>query len=177
MMKDITEIMLNPVRMRVIQILATKERITANEICEKMSDIPRTTLYRHINILLEANVLTVVAEKKVRGSYERTIALNTDEIVQQNTSENIPQQAFGFLMNRYAKFEKYFNGENHLREHNKIFFNSTVMMMDDREFDQFLSELQTLFIKYHYDMAEGRKPRDISIISSPVENENENENR
>lgn len=172
-MKDITEIMLNPVRMRIIQTLATRAGITANEICERISDVPRTTLYRHINILLEANVLTVVAEKKIRGSYERTLALNMDGIVHHNTSENIPQQAFSFLMNIYTKFEKYFSGENNLPGNNKIFFNNTVMMMDDQEFDQFLSELQTLLVKYHNDVADGRKPRDISIISSPVENEDE----
>ncbi len=175
-MKDINNIMLNPVRMRIIQALATKESSTTNEICEKISDIPRTTLYRHINILLEANVLTVVSEKKIRGSYERTLALNTNEVVQHNTLENIPQQAFSFLMNTYAKFENYFSSENKLHENNKVFLNNTVMMMDDQEFDQFLSELQTLFIKYHYEMAEGRKPRDISIISSPVEAENEIDN-
>lgn len=175
-MKEITELMLNPVRMRIIQALATRESITANEICENISDVPRTTLYRHINVLLEANVLTVVAEKKIRGSYERTLALNKGEIVRQNTLENIPQQAFRFLMNTYAKFEKCVGSKNDGLENNKIFLNNTVMMMDDQEFDQFLSELQTLLIKYHYDTAAGRKPRDISIISSPVEHEDENEN-
>lgn len=176
-MQDITEIMLNPVRMRIIQALTTKESITANEICEKICDVPRTTLYRHINILLEANVLAIVAEKKIRGSYERTLALNMGEIVQQNNAENKSQQAFSFLMNTYAKFEKYFNGDNGLIGNNKVFFNNTVMMMDDEEFELFLSELQTLLIKYHFDMADGRKPRDISIISSPVANENEDVNR
>lgn len=172
-MKDITEILLNPVHMRMVQALATRESITANELCEKMNDVPRTTLYRHINVLLEANLLTVVAEKKIRGSYERTLALNPHEIARQNTSENIPQQSFRFLMSIYAKFEKYRGGEKDLPGGNKVFFNNTVMMMNDEEFDQFLSELQALFIKYHYDMAEGRTPRDISVISSPVEKENE----
>lgn len=176
MPKNINEIMLNSVRMRIVQALATKVSMTSNEICEKISNVPRTTLYRHINILLDANVLTVIDEKKIRGSYERTLALNMDEITRHNSSENIPQQAFGFLMNTYTKFEKYFNRESRIPGNNKIFLNNTVMMMDDQEFDQFLSELQTLLIKYHYDMADGRKPRDISIISSPVENENENEN-
>jgi hypothetical protein len=41
--------------------------------------------------------------------------------------------------------------------------------MDDGEFDGFLSEMQDLFIKYHYDTAEGRKPRNITIISAPPE--------
>jgi hypothetical protein len=40
-------------------------------------------------------------------------------------------------------------------------------MMTDSEFDQFLSELQALLIKYHGEAAEGRKARDISIISAP----------
>jgi len=50
-MKDINEIMLNPVRMRIIQELAVKQSTTTTELCEKISDIPRTTLYRHIKIL------------------------------------------------------------------------------------------------------------------------------
>ncbi|MEG0177275.1 helix-turn-helix domain-containing protein [Anaerorhabdus sp.] len=172
-MKDITEIMLNPVRMRIIQTFVAKESITTSEICEKISDIPRTTLYRHINILLDANVLIVVAEKKIRGSTERTLALNIDEIVKHNTLENAPHQAFSFLMNIYSKIEKYYSSEKHNLENNKIFLNNTVMMMDDQEFDQFSSELQTLFLKHSYDVAKGRKPRDISIISSPVDDENE----
>lgn len=169
MPKDIYDIMLNSTRMRIIQAVATKESMSATEICDKITDVPRTTLYRHINILLDANVLRVVDEKKIRGSVERTLALNMDEIAKHNTIENVPQQAFGFLMNTYSKFEKYFNKENFVPADNKIFFNNTVMMMDDQEFDKFLSELHALLLKYHFDAAQGRKPRDISIISAPVE--------
>jgi DNA-binding transcriptional ArsR family regulator len=175
MSKDIYDIMLNSIRMRIVQAVATKKSMSATEICDKINDVPRTTLYRHISILLDANVLMVVDEKKIRGSVERTLALNMDEIAKHNTIENVPQQAFGFLMNTYSKFEKYFNKENFVSANNKIFFNNTVMMMDDQEFDKFLSELQALLLKYHFDGAQGRKPRDISIISAPVENEKENE--
>lgn len=42
-------------------------------------------------------------------------------------------------------------------------------MMDDREFDQFLLELQGLLIKHSHEMSEGRNPRDISIIFAPSE--------
>lgn len=175
MSKDIYDVMMNSIRMRIIQAAAAKKSMSATEICDKINDVPRTTLYRHINILLDANVLRVIEEKKIRGSVERILALNIDEIAKHNTIENAPQQAFGFLMNTYSKFEKYFNKENFTPANTKIFFNNTVMMMDDQEFDKFLSELQALLLKYHFDAAPGRKPRDISIISAPVENENENE--
>ena len=168
-MKDVNEIILNPVRMRIIQELATAQTITANELCERISDVPRTTMYRHINILIDNNILSVVSEKKVRGSLERTIALNTPELSKHNSIENAAQNAFGFLMSNYAKFHKYFNGENPDPGKDKIFLNNAVLMMSDTEFDQFIGELRQLLLKYSFGLTERRKVRDISIISSPVE--------
>src|SRR5690242_12641119 len=126
--------------MRIIQELSTRQSITATELCEKISDVPRTTMYRHINILLDNNILTVVSEKKVRGSLERTLALNIREITKHNTLENASQNALGFLMNKYARFHNYFNGENPDPAKDRIFLNNTVRMMSDTEFDQFLAE-------------------------------------
>lgn len=168
-MKNINEIMLNPIRMRIIQELSARQSITATELCEKISDVSRTTMYRNINILLDNNILSVVSEKKIRGSLERTLTLNIGEISKNNTLENASQNAFGFLMNRYARFHNYFSSENPNPTKNKIFFNNSVLMMDDNEFDQFLLELRGLMIKYNFEVANGRKARDISIISSPVE--------
>ena len=169
MSKDINEVMLNTVRMRIIQETAKYENITASKLCEKISDVPRTTLYRHINILLDCNLLTVVYEKKIRGSLERTLALNVAEIKKHNTIENASQNALSFLMGKYSALHSYFTGENPDPGKDKIFLNNTVMMMDDGEFDQFLSELRDLLIKYSYENKAGRRPRDISIISSPAE--------
>jgi len=165
---SIYEIMLNQTRMRIVQIISNKQKATTNEICEILFDVPRATIYRHISILIEADIISVVDEKKVRGSVERTLSLNMAELSKQNNSENIPQQAFQFFMSIYAKFEKYFSNKNR-NEPAKFFFNNTVMMMSNEEFDAFLSELQSLFVKYHFEMADGRKPRDITIISAPPE--------
>lgn len=166
-MKDITDVMLNPVRMRIVQALATRQNMTATEICEKISDVPRTTLYRHIKILLDNNILSVISEQKVRGSLERTLALNVGEIVKHNTLENATQNAFAFLMNKYAAFQNYFKNTNADPAKDKIFLNNTILMMTDEEFDQFLSELRELIIKYNLEFSEGRKARDISVVSAP----------
>lgn len=168
-MKNINEIILNPIRMRIIQELSTGKSITANELCERISDVPRTTMYRHINILIDNNILFVVSEKKVRGSLERTIALNITEITKHNTIENGAQNAFGFLMSNYAKFHSYFSGKNPNPAKDRIFLNNTVLMMSDTEFDQFIVELRELILRYNFETADGRRPRDFSIISSPVE--------
>jgi len=166
--KDINEVILNPVRLRIIQALAASKTLTATELCEKISDVPRTTIYRHISILLEYSILTVISEKKIRGSLERTLALNIEEITKHNTVENADQNALAFLINRYARFHNYFSGESPDPGKDKIFLNNTVMMMDDDEFDRFLLELREILIKYSFETANGRRARDISIISSPV---------
>jgi hypothetical protein len=125
-------------------------------------------MYRHINILIENNILSVVSEKKIRGSLERTLALNIGEISRHNTLENASQNVFRFMMDKYASFHNYFNGENPRPAGDKLFFSNSVLMMNDQEFDLFLSELRELIVKYNFEFVNGRKARDISIISSPV---------
>ncbi len=168
-MNKINEMMLNPVRMRIIQTLAAKQTMTATEICEKISDVPRTTLYRHIKMLLDNEILLVVSEQKIRGSLERTLAINRGEIIKHNTLDNAAQNAFTFLMNKYVLFQDYFTGENPNPAKDKLFFNNTILMTTDEEFDQFLAELSSLLRKYSFEFTEGRKVRDISIISTPEE--------
>ena len=175
MPKDIYEVLLNPTRVRIIQtlILGARETVTANEICSLISDVPRTTLYRHINILIEANILHVVAERKVRGSVERTLSLNVAEMQKLNEVEDVSQVAFRFLMLTYAKFEKHFSKEERKGRSaaaEGVFLRNWVPMLNDEEFNAFLSDLRALFGKYHFeDAGEGRKPRDISIICAPSE--------
>lgn len=161
--------MLNPTRVRIVQELAKGRSLTAAELCERIGDVPRTTMYRHIGVLVESGVVSVVSEKKIRGSLERSLALNVGEIARNNSLENASQKALGFLMNRYARFHRYFSGADPDTGRDMIFFNTTVLMMDDEEFGRFLSELRGLLAKYSLGAAEGRRPRDISVISTPVE--------
>ncbi len=170
-MKDINEILLNPVRIRIIQELALRQTVTASELCAVISDVPRTTMYRHISVLLDSGIATVVAEKKIRGSLERTLALNVGEIIKHNTLENASRNALAFLLNRYARLHSYFSQAGADPGKDKIFLNTTVMMLDDAEFDAFLTELRDLLVKYSFKAGEGRRARDISVISCPADTE------
>lgn len=169
MIEDINEVLLNPVRMRIIHALATEKNLTATRLSEMIGDVPRTTLYRHVKTLLEHQILTVVSEKKVRGSLERTLALNVEDLARNNALENAPRQIFGFLMNKYASFHAYLNRERTGSDKQTIFCNNTLLMLNDEEFTQFLAELRDLLLKYNLEYVKGRKARDISVISAPTE--------
>ncbi len=96
-MADINQVLLNPIRMRIIQHLSTLKTITAGELVTFMPDVPRTTLYRHINILQKANILMVAKENRVRGTVEKVYALNIEMLTNENSIENATRNAFGFF--------------------------------------------------------------------------------
>lgn len=172
-MKDINEILLNPTRLRIVQELAKSSSLNTLELCERIDDVPRTSMYRHIRVLLETGIVSVISERRVRGSVERTLALNTDEIKKGNTLERASHNALAFLLSKYARFHDYFSGNSPNPGRDRIFLNNTVMMMTDEEYDQFLSDLRDLLIRYSFEAQEGRRPRDVSFLSAPIEEHKE----
>jgi hypothetical protein len=71
---SITELVLHPVRWRIVQRALHRE-VTTTQLREELPDIAQTTLYRHVSTLLQAGVLRVVREERIRGTVERTYAI------------------------------------------------------------------------------------------------------
>jgi DNA-binding transcriptional ArsR family regulator len=68
------DLILHPIRMRIIMALAG-ERWTARQIAAALPDVAQATLYRHINALAEGGILRIVEERPVRGMVEKVYAL------------------------------------------------------------------------------------------------------
>ena len=64
-------------RQRIMQVIMIKKEATSAEIGEELPDIPRASLYRHIKVLLDAEIIVVVKEESKRGSIEKTYAIAT----------------------------------------------------------------------------------------------------
>lgn len=70
----IADVVMHPVRLRIIQQVGDGEATTA-ELRSALPDVSQATLYRHVAALVEAGILSVVEERRVRGAVERTLAL------------------------------------------------------------------------------------------------------
>src|SRR5687767_9335525 len=70
------DLLLHPVRLRVLQALLDGRALTTAQIGAHLPDVATATLYRHVHTLVEAGVLEVVGEQRVRGAVERTYRLN-----------------------------------------------------------------------------------------------------
>lgn len=71
---DKIELLLHPVRMRIILAVANRA-LTAQQLAGVLVDVPQTTLYRQINLLLEGGILQVARESRIRGTVERELEL------------------------------------------------------------------------------------------------------
>ncbi|HSW43052.1 MAG TPA: helix-turn-helix domain-containing protein [Patescibacteria group bacterium] len=70
------DLILHPLRMRIILALAGGGAATAAELAERLADVPPATLYRHLNVLRRGGILAAAEERRVRGATERRFVLH-----------------------------------------------------------------------------------------------------
>src|SRR4051794_13059461 len=70
------DLLLHPVRLRVVQAFLGDRTLTTTDLRAELPDVAVATLYRHVGVLADAGVLTVVGERKVRGAAERSSRLD-----------------------------------------------------------------------------------------------------
>lgn len=72
------ELLLHPVRLRIVQTMLGRDELTTRELAAKLTDVAAATLYRHVAALVDGGVLEVVAERRVRGTVERSLRVRTE---------------------------------------------------------------------------------------------------
>lgn len=164
---EMAEVMMNPVRQRILQYLLVHDKGTVKEIRKALPDIPSASLYRHIKILTNHSVLIVVQENRIRGTIENVYQLNKSALEIDDEDGRAVQIA---LMGISTAFAKYFSsGHADPRKDMFLLTNCTLTLTDD-EFRNFLEDLNEVATKYMLKtVTEESKTRQISLISSPAD--------
>ena len=163
----LSDIITNPIRMKIMQFLQIRGEATTKQICEELNDIPQPTLYRHINYLLKEEVLIVKSERKVRGSLERLLALNETKFTENNDITDI---AYQFLMALYGSFQRYSDKDNADPYADMLSLRTYMFTLTDESYSNLFKELRELIDKYS-EPEQGGKSRSFSVISAPVTGE------
>lgn len=168
--KEFMNMIMNPVRQRIIQYLILHEKGTAKEIQEELNDVPTASLYRHIKILFEGGCLEVVAENKIRGTLEKTYGLVQQPVPANPSKEDMAAMFQLPLISLQRSFHAYFNQENIDPLKDMMSLSTCTLMLTDDEFTDLLGKLAEDMNEYVSKKAgPGRKPRRLTIISSPCE--------
>jgi hypothetical protein len=69
------ELLLHPIRLRIVQAFLGDRALTTAQLRTELPDVPPASLYRHVARLVDGGVLSVLAERRVRGAVERTYVL------------------------------------------------------------------------------------------------------
>ncbi|MEV6929051.1 helix-turn-helix domain-containing protein [Dactylosporangium sp. NPDC051485] len=68
---DPVELLLHPVRLRIVHSLAGGRSLTTQQLCDRIPDASKATVYRHVALLAEAGILEEAGQQRVRGFVER----------------------------------------------------------------------------------------------------------
>lgn len=146
-MASSAELLLHPVRLRIVQAFLGDRALTTGQLGAELSDIPAASLYRQVARLVSANVLQVVAERRVRGAVERTYVLRlANAVIGLNEAASMSvedhRQAFmAFVAGLLADADRYFQRADFDLFRDQTSYRMAGMWLDDAEYHDLLADL------------------------------------
>lgn len=158
---SVADVVMHPVRLRIVQQLGGRELTTA-ALRDALPDVTQATLYRHVAALVEADILTVVAERRVRGTVERTFALgervaHVDRRELRAMSDAQLRGSFLTFLGHVADdFDRFISAdEPTLRD--LLGFGQTNLYVNEEDLARIQAGLGELLAPYQTDRADGRQ--------------------
>ena len=141
------DLLLHPVRLRIVQAFLGDRALTTSALSSELSDVPPASLYRHVARLVDAGVLQVVAERRVRGALERTYVLRLaaasiglDEIAAMS-AEDHRQMFMAFAAGLLADFDRYLQRGDVDLLRDGVSYRLAGLWLDDAEYADLLRDL------------------------------------
>lgn len=167
---DVSKLLLNPARLRILQYISLHGEGTASDVCQSMQDIPKATVYRHTKLLEDNGLLQVVKENRVRGAVEKVYSVNKGALLLDD-GDTTSHIAAGYFIGLMRDIELYLKNMDADLKRDMIFFNSAILNVSDEEYKQMLDKI-ALMLKQYMELppAANRKMRKLSMVSSfPIE--------
>ncbi|VFD65628.1 ArsR family transcriptional regulator [Clostridioides difficile] len=163
---DIAKLILNPARLRILQYIRLYGSVRTSDIVKYLNDIPRATVYHHVKILEENNMIEVIKENRVRGTIEKVYALK--EYTTSMEGETFVALSTAFYVGLMQEMNEYFSRKEQDHKRDNVFFSSALLYMSDNEYENLLKSIADLLKPYIEQKPKSNlKLRKLSIISSP----------
>jgi hypothetical protein len=140
------DLLLHPIRLRIVEAFLGDRALTTTALRAELPDVPAASLYRHVARLVDGGVLSVVAERRVRGAIERTYVLRTpaasvspDEVAKMTPDEH-RQTFLAMVAGLIGDFDRYLARGHVDPLRDGASFRMAGMWLDDAEFMEFLRE-------------------------------------
>ena len=173
---DIAELLLHPVRLRVVHALSGGREFTTGELYARMPEVSKVTLYRHVALLAEAGFLEVADEHRVRGAVERRYRLRQDRPSiggDAAAAMSLDDHRRGFaaaMVVLIGEFNAYLDREGANPTADSVSYRQGTLWLSPDELTELLNELLTVLQpRLSNRPAPGRAPYLLSPILFPTE--------
>ncbi|MGK4909106.1 helix-turn-helix domain-containing protein [Streptomyces albus] len=143
-------LLLHPVRMRILQTLVGAGELTTAQLRERLPDVSPATMYRHVATLTKAGIIEVVQERPVRGTVERSYRVRQDEALVDEearaamTKEDHRQAVTVFTGALMDGFERYLSRDDADPPREGVLYRQGAVWATPGEFAELVEELEAL---------------------------------
>jgi Helix-turn-helix domain len=167
-------LLLHPVRLRILQAFLGDRALTTSELSAEMADIPAASLDRHVARLVAGGALQVVAERRIRGAVERTYVLRqaaarvrVDEIAAMQ-AEDVRAMFMAFAAGLIGDFDRYLQRGRPDLIRDGVAFGIEGLWLDDAEFTEMMRDLYRVLDSRRANLpGKGRRRRLLASVLLP----------
>lgn len=180
------ELILHPVRFRILQTI-DGDTLTTQQISDQLADIPKSSIYRQLKILLDGDMLTVANTKVVNGIQEKAYQLaqkpylNAGDMANLSAEEHIHFFTI-YIMSVLREFADYTQRSEVEKGSidmlsDRVGYTEVTVNATHAEVDVMQSEINAAVLKLiKNEPGNGRFPHKLAIITHPVTDSNEENN-
>ena len=173
------ELIIHPVRLRILQSLTTGPKTTA-QISEELKDVPLSSLYRHLRLLFEGEMIDIHETRMVQGIQEKRYELAEAPRVQQEDLDGISAEEHmryfaAYLVTLLQRFGQYLEGATQIDyAADRTGYTEVELQTSNEEIDAVFKELNAAIMPVLQNKpALSRKLRKLAIITFPLKPEGE----
>lgn len=170
MAQTVADVILHPVRMRIISTLFGRQ-LTTQQIGAVLPEVAQATLYRHLSRLVQAEVVTIVAQRPVRGVMEKVYALaeNSVQLDPRGMGREEWERGFAaFTASLLGQFTAYLRQEGADPVSDGVSFRIGALNLSDAELAHLSANLQAAFVPFlDYPPSPERRRRLVSSVLMP----------
>ncbi len=176
MSMDTVELLLHPVRLRIVHAMAGGRILTTSQLRARMPDVSKATMYRQVGLLADGGLLEVDGEQRVGGAVERRYRLRQPRpVIDADTAAKASledyRRAFSVAMAALlGEFDAYLNRGQADPSADAVGFLQHSLWLNADERDELIGEMRRVIApRLQNKPTPGRRQHLLSPILFPVE--------
>ncbi|MFJ5679014.1 helix-turn-helix domain-containing protein [Streptomyces sp. NPDC093097] len=168
---DSLTLLAHPIRLRIVHAMGGGRLLTTAQLCARIPEASKATVYRHIDLLVDGGILEVAEERRVRGAVQRHYQLRQNRAVIDSEAVRTlgpedHRQAFATAMTALlAEFNAYLDREGSDPVADQVGYRQHALWLSPGELEELISEMRAAIVPK---LANRPSPERAQYLLSPI---------